>query len=274
MLKCTKFLGTASALATAALLASPAAAGSLTDMAGTLQTEYSAFDPDSSGSKTTSNWLLGGSVAMPLSDLANLNFQADASYNHGWRSSFSQETWNFGGSAFWAGTDGRIGLNINYMTATHFGHLTNGGVLGEWYFGNLTAMAKGGWVSSGGSGFGGRGTYLGGAVEGYVMPDLGITGGVEWSQVITGLGCQVCGRSGFNTTVWQVTGEWLVVEDYGVSVYAGYAHDNVKANNLGLDQSANIWRVGVRWYVGAGSLIDHHRNGTLNPWLPSVNTGQ
>jgi hypothetical protein len=28
--------------------------------------------------------------------------------------------------------------------------------------------------------------------------------------------------------------------------------------------------IGLRWYMGAGSLINHHRNGTLNPWLAGV----
>jgi hypothetical protein len=271
MLKLTKVLGTASALATVALLASPAAAGSLTDVAISANTEYNAFDSDVSGTDTINNWLVGLTVAMPLSDIPNLNFQVAASYNHSWLSGFSQETWNFGGDAFWAGMDGRFGVDFNYLTATHFGHITNGGVLGEWYAGPVTVMAKGGWVSSGGSGFGGHGNYLGGAAEFYIMPDLGITGGVEWSQVITGFGCQTCGRTGVNNTVWQINGEWLVSEDFGASVYLGYAHNQVSSS--GNDSDANIFRVGLRWYMGAGSLVDHHRNGTLNPWLPSVNTG-
>src|SRR5262249_7853758 len=107
MLKSTKFLGTAGVLAAAALVTSPAAAGSLTDMAATLQTEYSAFDNNDSGSDTISNWLLGGSVAAPLSDIAGLNIQAGASYRHSWADHFSQETWNFGVDPFWAGADGR-----------------------------------------------------------------------------------------------------------------------------------------------------------------------
>jgi hypothetical protein len=276
MLKCTKILGTASVLAMAALLASPAAAGPLTDFAGTLQTEYSNFNADNTG-QDSNNWLLGGSAAAPLSDIANLNIQGDVSYNHSWESHFSQETWNFGGSAFWAGMDGRIGLNVNYLTATHSGHITTGGVLGEWYFGNITAMAKGGWVNGGGTATGGNGNYAGGAVEFYVMPDLGITGGVEWSQVIEGSAQQLAGRTGLNNTVWEITAEWLVAEEYGVSVYGGYAHDNVKfkslLSNLRVDDEDNIFRIGLRWYLGGGSLVDHHRNGTLNPWLPAVNTG-
>jgi hypothetical protein len=254
-----------------ALWASPAAADTLTGFAGVVETDYTGFKPENSGSDTINNWLLGGHAAMPLSDLPNLNFQADASYQHTWASHMSQETWNFGGSGFWAGMDGRAGLNFNYLTATHSGHITNGGAFGEYYFGSVTAMAKGGWVSSGGSGFGGHGNYLGGAGEFYVMPDLGLTAGVQWAQVVTGFGCQTCGRSGVNSTVWEVNGEWLVVDDYGVSVYLGYAHDNVRV--AGNDANANVWHIGLRWYFGGGSLIDHQRNGNLNPWLPGVNTG-
>src|SRR5689334_20072269 len=98
MLRLTKILGTASVLATAVVLASPASANTLTDFAGTLQTQYNRYSSDDLGD--SNNWLLGGSAAMPLSDIANLNFQADVSYTHSWESGFSQETWNFGGSAF------------------------------------------------------------------------------------------------------------------------------------------------------------------------------
>jgi hypothetical protein len=242
-------------------------------MAGTLQTQYSALNPDDSGSNSDNinNWLLGGSVAAPLSDIANLNIQANASYQHSWREHFSQETWNFGADPFWAGADGRVGIDFTYVTATHSGHITNGGLFGEYYFGNITAMAKGGWISTGGTESGGHGNYVGGAIQGYVMPDLGLTGGVTWSQDISGQGCQICGRTGFNSTVWEVVAEFLFSEDYGVSGYAGYAHSNLSAHNS--DFNDNIWRVGLRWYVGAGSLVDHQRNGTLNPWLPGANTG-
>lgn len=267
MTKLTKILGTASVLAIATLAAGPAAAATLTDFAGALTTSYGHNDLDGADD-AIHDWLLGGSVAGPLSDLSNLNFQLDASYDHNWADHFSEEVWNLGGSAFWAGMDGRIGINFNYETFTHFGHVTNGGVFGEWYFGNITAMAKGGWLSSGGSGFGGHGNYMGGAISGYFIPNLAITGGVEWTDIVTGFGCQVCGRSDVNNTGWEIGAEFLFSEDYGVSIFGNYA--NVDQSFSGEDFTDNVFRIGLRWYMGGGSLQDHHRNGNLNPWLPAL----
>ena len=268
MQKRTTMMGTACVLAAAALTAGPTAAATLTDFSGVLTTSFSSADSNIEDSDTVKSWLLGGSIAGPLSDLPNLNFQADAGYAHNWADHFSQEVWNFGGSAFWAGMDGRIGVNIAYTNFNELGHLTNGGALGEWYFGPLTVMGKGGWLSSGGSSFGGHGNYLGAAVEGYVMPDLGITGGVQWADIVTGLGCQTCGRGDLRTTAWEIAAEFLFSEDLGLSGFAGYGYQDNKFFQD--DFHDNIWRIGLRWYTGGGSLMDRHRNGNLNPWLPGV----
>ena len=177
----TTILGTACVLGMA-LVAGQAAAATLTGFAGTLTTSFTSADNSSSGSDTVKSWLLGGAVAGPLSDVPNLNFQVGASYTHNWAHEFSQEDWNFNGNAFWAGMDSRIGANVAYLNATHFGSAYNGGAFGEWYFDNLTGMAKGGWLWTTGSDIGGRGNYLGAGLEFYAMPDLGITGGVEWAD--------------------------------------------------------------------------------------------
>lgn len=302
MSKRATILGTASVIGIA-LAAGPAAAATLTDFAGTLTTSFQSSDNSGSNSDTVKSWLLGGSAAGPLSDLPNLNFQADASYSHNWASHRSQEVWNFGGSIFWANMDGRAGVNANYQNfsalrewqttgsaldirestpracgdGTHDepclidsigGHLTSGGVFGEWYFGNITAMAKGGWLSTGGTQIGGRGNYLGAALAGYFIPDLAITGGVEWGDIVTGRGCQVCGREDVNVTSWELLAEFLFSEEYGVSGYAGFTYSQDKA--FGDDTHDNIWMIGLRWYTGGGTLQNHHRNGNLNPWLPGI----
>lgn len=269
MQKLTTIMGTACVFATAALTAGPAAAAPLTDFAGTLTSSFGMTDNSESSGDEVKSWLLGGSFAAPLSDIAQLNVQADAAYVHNWADGFSREDWNFGGSAFWAGMDGRLGANFSYWNFNRFGHITNGGAFGEWYFGVLTMMAKGGWLSSGGSGIGGHGNYLGGAVEGYVMPDLGITGGVEWMDLVTGQGCQICGRGDVRATIWTVAAEFLFDEGLGLAGFASYSYHDNKFFNF--ESNDNAWRVGLRWYTGGGALIDRHRNGTLNPWLPSIN---
>ncbi|MEA2825256.1 MAG: hypothetical protein QOF03_1738, partial [Alphaproteobacteria bacterium] len=137
------------------------------------------------------------------------------------------------------------------------------------YFGAITAMGKGGWLSGGGSSFGGHGNYLGGAVSGYIMPDLAITGGVEWADLVVGQGCQICGRGDARDTGFEIMAEFLFEEDLGISAYAGYTYQDEKFSGFASAHN-NVWHVGLRWYMGGGSLIDHHRNGNLNPWLPGL----
>ena len=269
MQKRTTMMGTACVLAAAALTAGPAAAATLTDFAGVLGTSYNASSNSASGSSTLKSWLLGGSAAMPLSTIDGLNAQVDASYTHNWANHYSREDWNFGGSAFWANMDSRIGINASYSNYNRIGHLTNGGAFGEYYFGNITAMGKAGWLSGSGTAFGGHGNYLGGAVSGYIFPDLAITGGVEWADVVMGQGCQICGRNDRRSTAFQALVEYLFVEDLGISGYAGYTYQSDKFSRVS-DTHNNVFRVGVRWYLGGGSLIDHQRNGNLNPWLPGL----
>jgi len=272
MSRSTTMMGTACVLAMAALTAGPAAAAPLTGFAGNLNTSFGMFDDDSTGSDAVKSWLLGGTVSGPIPDLANLNFELNAAFRHDWADNFSQASWILGGSAFWAGMESRVGLNFNHVDLSEVGHVTNGGVFGEYYFGNLTAMAKGGWLSSGGSGvigrFGGRGNYLGLGVTGYITPDIALTGGVEWADLVMGRACQTCGRQDLRVTAFELLGEWLFSPAYGVSGYAGYSFVDSKVFTV--DGEANAWVIGLRWYTGGGSLQDRHRNGSLNPWLPGV----
>jgi hypothetical protein len=263
MSKRTRIMGTAGVIAMA-LASAPAAADSLTDFTGNLVTAYTNTDP-SGGGPNLNGWSLGGTLGGPLSDLAGLNFEVYGAYQHNWESHFSQEVWNFGGSAFWAGEVGRVGVNGNYTNYNDLGHFTSGGVLGEYYFGNFTGMAKGGWVSAGGAAFGGHGNYWGVGVTGYVMPDFSLTGGFDWINRVTGFGCQTCGRVGELTTSYSIIAEFLVAEDIGISGFGGYTYQHFSSG--GVKDHDNVWLVGLRWYTGTGTLIDHHRNGNLNPWL-------
>src|SRR5258707_8116097 len=82
MQKRTTMMGTACVLAAAALTASPAAAATLTDFAGALNTSFMNSDSSVSNSESVKSWLIGGSAAMPLSTIDGLNAQLDASYTH------------------------------------------------------------------------------------------------------------------------------------------------------------------------------------------------
>jgi hypothetical protein len=267
MSKRTTILGTACVLGMA-LAAGAAVAAPLTEWGATVNTTGALTDSGTKGSPTEKGWLLGGDVAGPINGLSGMNVQVDGNYMHNWSHHESAEQWNLGGSLFWAGMDNRVGVNVIYDTVTHAGTLTNAGVFAEQYFGNFTGMLKGGWLNSSGSDIGGHGTYLGGALSGYFIPDLAVTGSLDWGDVVTGLANATLSRGDVNVTAWSVGAEWLFSEEYGVSLYGGYTYD--QNDVFKFKTHANVWHVGLRWYTGGGSLEDHQRNGTLNPWLPGT----
>jgi hypothetical protein len=269
MSKRTTMMGTGCALAMAALAAGPAAADTLTGLNLAAQAGFQS-DDNSAASDTVKSGIVGGSIAGPITEVSNLNFEADASYSTSWADHYSAIDWVFSGSVFWANMDGRIGVNLNYETLTGAGHVTSGGLFGEWYFGSITAMGKAGFSNSGGNSpitNGGTGNYMGAAVVGYLTPDLAITGAVDWQDlVITGNPYQVVGRYDNGLTAWQINAEYLFDEDYGFTGYAGFVHNTFRLGGVSTDD--NVWQIGLRWYTGAPeSLMTSARTGTLHWWL-------
>ena len=268
MSKRTTMMGTACALAMAALAASPAAADTLTGLNLAAQAGFQS-DDNNKASSTAKSLTFGGSIAGPITGVPNLNFEADASYTPSWATHFSSIDWAVSGSVFWANMDGRIGANLNYETITHAGRATSGGLFGEWYLGGLTAMAKGGFSSGGvNSAFfsGDQGNYLGAAVVGYITPDLAITGGVDWQDVVHRPNPPPALNNISNhSTSFLVNAEYLFDEDYGFTGYVGYQHFS---NSGGASSDDNVWMIGLRWYTGAPeSLMTGARTGTLHWWL-------
>ena len=194
----------------------------------------------------------------------------------------SSITWNLGGSLFWAGPGSRFGVNINYNTLTDFGSQTNGGVFTEWYFGNITAQAKGG---CSGRRHGGRRTrnYLGAELRRIFHAEFrDLSASVAWADLITSAThagpCYgpTCGRRNLIHTDFGIEGEFLVSETFPVSIYGGYQFTdasisaNVSNPHPGRrsDFSTNTFYIGVRYYMGGqGTLIEHHRNGNLHSFL-------
>jgi len=287
-------LGTA-CLAAVALAAGPAAADTLQGFAGFANTEFTHTTfSDSSGHWNNQSFGLGG--AIPIEEIPNLNVQVEGSYAHGWSEEYthyspnfcsppsttgtpcsasysdSEETWNFGFSPFLAYPGSRWGVNFNYQTVTHFGHLTNGGLFMEWYLmDTITVSAKGGYLSSGGTPFGGHGHYLATGATFYAMPDLAITGSVDWQDVTTGgaatlnwASCLHCSLDSAGV-FYGIDGEWMPMPDYGVAVYGGFTYGQL--NQFKQDSNDSIWHVGLRYYTGQGSLMERHRNGTLHDIL-------
>jgi len=285
MSRMTKLLGTVSVLAT--LAAGPAAADTLMGFAAIADVTYvnSSFDDDDNGTSDdddSQNTIgLGGAIAFPIDEIAGFNWELNANYFSSSTDEHSSITWNLGGSLFWAGPGSRFGVNINYNTLTDFGSQTNGGVFTEWYFGNITAQAKGGFLWGGGTAAAGRGNYLGAGLAGYFMPNFGISASVAWADLITSatqLGpCYgpTCGRRNLIHTDFGIEGEFLVSETFPVSIYGGYQFTDASisanvSNPLlaGDDFSTNTFYIGVRYYMGGqGTLIEHHRNGNLHSFL-------
>jgi hypothetical protein len=282
----TKLLGTVSVLAT--LAAGPAAADTLMGFAGIADAFYAntSFGGDSGISDDSLNTFgLGAAVAFPVDEIPGLNWELNASYASTSGNDHSSITWNLGGSLFLAYPGSRTGININYQTLTDYGSLTNGGVFTEWYFGNITAQAKGGWLWGGGTPAAGRGNYLGAGLAGYFVPNLAISGAVSWADLVTsatqGFPCYgaTCGRRDLTHTDFGIEAEFLVSETFPVSVYGGYQYEKVKisenvSNPYLVDDSynTNTFYIGLRLYMGgAGTLIEHHRNGNLHKFLRGAN---
>ena len=281
MSKSTKLLGTVSVLAT--LAAGPAAADTLMGFAGMADLSYTntSFDDNGSGSDSANSFGAGAAIAFPIDEIAGFNWELNASYFSTSYDPGSSITWDLGGSLFWAGPGSRFGVNTNYNTLTDYGPLTNAGLFTQWYFGNITAQAKGGWLWGGGTAAAGRGNYLGAGLVGYFMPNLAISGSVSWADLVTsatqGWPCYgpTCGRRDLMHTDFGIEGEFLVSETFPVAIYAGYQYtdasisENVSNPFLTDDDwSTNTFYVGFRYYMGGqGTLIEHHRNGNLHKFL-------
>ena len=313
MSRTTKLLGTVSVLAT--LGAGPAAADQLTGFAGFADLQYSHQsidnDEDFFGNTDDPGWnavTVGLGIAFPVDEIEGLGWQLDGNYSSQngddavfcldpndidscFEGSQSQIVWNLGGSLFLSYPGSRTGININYETTTDFGSLTNGGLFTEWYLGNFTIAAKGGWLWGGGTPSGGRGNYLGANVAGYFVPNFYVGGSVTWSDLISGSTYSgggygalcygpTCGRRDFTETNFTIDAEFLVSETFPLSVFGGYTFTDFKASENSnnpliseeLDTNANTFFIGVRYYMGGmGSLINIHRNGNVRPWLRGAN---
>jgi hypothetical protein len=76
--------------------------------------------------------------------------------------------------------------------------------------------------------------------------------------------------------------EWQVSETFPLAITVGYSFNDNKQSatfvpGAGLvgsvKENTNVFWVGLKWYTGSGSLEDHHRNGTLMPWLTGSGNG-
>jgi len=224
---------------------------------GTLSGDYA--NSQYSGGGDADTWGVSAAVAFGLGWFNN---QVGADVNGGYhRISFSgpdADSWNIGGSMYWAPTFGRFGPSISY-TSIDFGggldaHDTAYGVFGEFFATPfITAGVKVGGVQNGGSGFassGNSGSYVGGSLTGYLTPDFAINGTIDYLDI-----------SAAHLTSYGVKAEYLFSQALPISVFAGYTRTDL-SNNLG---NVDTVFVGLKFYTSeaAAPLVVHHRTETL-----------
>ena len=259
MLKRMSLLLASGALVLAALPLAGANAAAPMGFAGTVSGEYGHLDADGA---TGDSWGINGEGAFGLSP--NVGAQINGGYhNLSDESDVDADIFDIGGSLFWATQMFRAGGTVAYksidlgdgfdLNATAYG------AFGEFYFSDFfTVAAHGGGWSGEFLGFDADGYYVGGRATGYIMPNLALSGTVDFF-----------GDEG-DATTWGIDAEWLFSETMPLSIYGGYR--NTSADGGGGDIDAFF--IGVRFYAGGAPmpLVGHHRNGTLG-WLGQPLTG-
>ncbi len=257
MLNRTTLLGAVGAAALTAIPYTSAMAAPPMGFAGTFSGEYSNLSCN--GCSNANVW--GGNAAGAFGfGGAPVGAEVAGGYHNLSGSGTSADIWNIGGSVFWAPDFGRVGGTVNYSSLSESGldlSLTNYGGFGEFFAGNfLTLGVKGGGVSAGGDASG-TGYYVGGAVTGYVLPNLALMGNIDYLH----------DDSGAHITTYGVTAEFQVSVQVPISIYGGYANNQISGLPH-IDQ----WTIGVRFYLSPNpmTLVEHHRSGTLG-WLSQSN---
>jgi hypothetical protein len=259
MLKSTLLM--AGACVASLALASPAFADAPVGLAGTLSGSYSNWNFSGSSGGSSNVWSADGQAAFGLG-MHDLGAEIDGGYHNlssGGSGSGSIDVWNIGGDLFWApAQQGRLGATVQYESLSGSGanaHLTEYGAFGEFYASDMITLGLngGGWTSGSHSAFGSGtdGGYVGGGVTGYVMPNLALTGQINYFS-----------GSGAHLTNYSAMGEYLVSDALPVSIYGGYTYTDVS----GASGHINQWTIGVKFYTnGNGStLVEKQRNGALD----------
>ena len=189
-------------------------------------------------------WGVGGALEGMFSN--HWGAQVDGAYHS--ESGGGSDIWSIGGSVFWASMQGRFGATVDYHDLGGGANFTAYGAGAEFYAGpNFTIAAHGG----GESGSGQSGGYVGGQAEWYVIPNLALSGSVDYLDVGPGI------------TSESIQAEWLFSNSMPLSLYGGYQHVDL---NSGPGSQADIVFVGVKLYFngnGAATLVDRQRKGSL-----------
>lgn len=253
------------------LVSTPVMADVPVGIAGTISGSYMNISPPGGGG-SENLWGVDAAGAFGVGNFPAVGAEVDGGYHNLSVTGASSNLWNVGGSLFWAGFPGRAGATVSYLSASASAggisitaNTTTYGAFLEYYFSDLlTAGAKAGGVSAsasaGGFGGSGSGSYVGGDVIGYVLPDLALSGHILYQSA----------GGGGNSTSFYAGAEYLVSEELPVSISGGYM--NTQFSNGG--GSTNTWLLTLTFYTsGPGvPLRDDHRNGTLG-WIGNSGLG-
>jgi hypothetical protein len=219
---------------------------------GVLSGDYAHLDANNGGGSANSYGVSGSGIFGFGSSLAG---EVDGGYHHLSGGGSDTNDWNVDGSLIWRGMWGRAGAVIGYNSSDAGGgggnlNVTNYGGFAEWYAGHaFTVGVKGGGFSASHAT---DGDYIGVAVTGYVMPDLALSGGYDYTHL----------QHAGNENDWSANAEWLVSESTPISIYAGYT--NSRLTGFGGGETINVWGGGIKFYLdqpGPATLVDRQRAG-------------
>jgi hypothetical protein len=245
-------LSSACLFALSALTASPASAAAIT-----VDGAYDNYD-FTNGLGRMDGYDVNGAVNLSL-PWSNLSVEFDI----GDDGIGGSHTLDVGGGIVWTDPDFRLAGTVIYNrgSAPGFANLdeTTIGAGGEWYFSDLVTVGAHGGAIAGNF----AGGFASGAVKVYVMPDLSVEGSATFSD------WKVTGFKVVSETDFGAKGEYLVSEDFPLTVQAGYTH--VQVSGFGIpffDARANVFSVGLKLYLdsssASGTLIQRNRTGTLD----------
>jgi hypothetical protein len=256
MLKHALRLSVACAALAAMIPAGPAMAAAPEGFAGSIDGNYSHL---STSGSSINMW--GGDAAGAFGfGNSNLAAEGDVGYHSLSDSGTSVQVWNAAGHFIYAPMGGRLGATIQYETINCCGtnvHVTDYGLFGEAFLDNVTVGGNFGGVSAEANTFFGGGSangwYGSAGFTGYVIPNLGLTGMINYTHF-----------SGGSITNYTAAAEWLISE-FGLplSIYGGYTYTQL--SNSGADH-LDQWFLGLKVYTNGNgmTLMDKHRNGTLD----------
>jgi hypothetical protein len=221
------------------------------------------------GSASGSIWNVGGSLAVPIqSDWA---VQVNGGYSRLNVSGVDVDNGYVAGSLAWLPHWGRLGGTVSYTREDLGVGPTNlrvenesYGVFADWYATpQITVAGRAGGLSGRFMALGfsksfSSAYYVGGSMKGYVMPDLALSGNVDYNTT---------GFSGihFNTTTAGIGAEWLVSHNYPLALTFNYDYSTTSLGGGLGSINSNAVGVGAKFFFGGppqGTLSDHEHSGS------------